>query len=458
MIILGGGNWTMPLPRLFAQAIAIGVLMAAIAGARDRPARPLATVDWLVVAMLGLFFVHVAPMPPQLWSALPGRGLAVLSDRAVFGTLPWRSLSLDPQASLRSLLMLLPALATYLTVRLGDGARRMAMLGGALLAGLAGVSLAVAQAMLPQAEFLRVLPRGDYAWPVGFFANHNHQAIFLLCLLPLVAARLACPSGYTPSPAERSPAGHSSVGHSTTMLAIAGALLAALTLATASRSGAALLPLALAGTALGWRGHMHGAVLPAGRSARMALLLGLSVTMLLGVSLVWGLGGDGALAAFQRRALPVDGRFEFWPITIDAAMRFWPIGAGIGTFIEAYELYEPLSALGPLYLNHAHNDFLEILLEAGVPGLVLALVGCWELLRAGARAWRGQPGDPQATIRRMATLVLALPILHSLVDYPLRTVAISCLFALAAALVAPERDDQPDTPSDCPVERKRKLH
>jgi O-antigen ligase len=140
-----------------------------------------------------------------------------------------------------------------------------------------------------------------------------------------------------------------------------------------------------------------------------------------------------------------DNRLDFWPHVTGAGAHFWPVGSGIGTFLAAYEMYEPLEALRQLYVNHAHNDFLEIFLEAGAPGLVLALAGTWELGVMGWRAWRAPPHQAMAaTPARLASVVVALPIAHSLVDYPLRTVSISVLFALAAAILA-SQDGAPGT-------------
>jgi hypothetical protein len=43
---------------------------------------------------------------------------------------------------------------------------------------------------------------------------------------------------------------------------------------------------------------------------------------------------------------------------------------------------------------------------------------------------------PNPARARFAAIAIALPVAHSLTDYPLRTVAISSLFAVAAAILA----------------------
>src|SRR3546814_14561816 len=43
----------------------------------------------------------------------------------------------------------------------------------------------------------------------------------------------------------------------------------------------------------------------------------------------------------------------------------------------------------PTYFNHAHNDFLEIVLDGGLPALLLMLVAIGWYGMASMRAWRG---------------------------------------------------------------------
>lgn len=405
ILVLGGGNWTMPLPRFLAQLIGTGLLICALARGPMRGKWQPGTPDWIVVAMLALFALHLLPLPPALWTALPGRGAALEVDRALLGAPGWRPLTLDREATLRAALMLVPALAVYVAGRLGDGARHRALLRGVLVALAAATALALAQAAAPDAAWLHPYPRGDYAWPVGFFTNRNHHAASACMALPLAALWLR---------------GH---GKRRRVLAGLSLLAAALVLATTSRAGAALLLIALSGTWLADRPAQP-------RAFGMALGLGLAAALASGMAVV-ALGGDGLLGVLRRDSPLADARLDYWPLVADAAAAFWPVGSGLGTFLTGYEMMEPLDSLGPLYLNHAHNDYLEIALEAGVPGLVLPLIATWELLVLALPAWR----SGGAVQHRLAGIALMLPLLHALVDYPLRTVTLSCLFALAVALL-----------------------
>lgn len=428
MLILGGSNWTMPLSRFLAELTGAGLLLAAIGARRTGTGGRMTVPDWLWVALLGLFAFHLLPLPPAVWTQLPGRELAATADRSVFGTIGWRPLTLDPEATWRSVLMLLPAFAAYLAVRLGDGKRLAALLRGVVIAAVIAIAVAFLQLALPNEAALHFYPRGDYEEPVGFFTNRNHQATFLLCALPLTACWLL-PGRDEPQGLWRS---------ASLMLAVSAALGALAVLATGSRAGAVLLPLALAATGIGWMQARGRPAASGNRALRLtAMAAGIIAALAIAVVLVALLGGDGIGQVLRRTPVFADNRLDFWPRVATAAAHFWPLGSGIGTFLDAYEMLEPLEALRPLYVNHAHNDFLEIVLEAGVPGLVLALAGTWELTVMGWRAWRAPPGStPDAAPARFASIAIALPVIHSLVDYPLRTVAISSLFSMAAAILA----------------------
>jgi hypothetical protein len=67
--------------------------------------------------------------------------------------------------------------------------------------------------------------------------------------------------------------------------------------------------------------------------------------------------------------------------------------------------------------------------------LLLALFLLWWMRRT-VLIWRAEEPDPFA---RAATIASAAIMAHSLVDYPLRTAAISVLFAVCCALMAEAR-------------------
>ena len=93
----------------------------------------------------------------------------------------------------------------------------------------------------------------------------------------------------------------------------------------------------------------------------------------------------------------------------------------------------------PLFVNSAHNDYLEWLLDGGaLAGLAIVLVAALIVLRLVRTA--RMDGWPRDRYLRIGALIgIGLIALHSLVDYNLRIPANAILFAfLMGLLFAPE--------------------
>ena len=103
--------------------------------------------------------------------------------------------------------------------------------------------------------------------------------------------------------------------------------------------------------------------------------------------------------------------------------------------MEVFQIAEENDQLRPRYINHAHNDFLEVALTSGIAGVLLmsmaliAFVICaWRISRA-----KGMGRDVKR-YRWLGLGLVALCAAASAVDYPLRTPALACLFVFAVFL------------------------
>jgi O-antigen ligase len=104
--------------------------------------------------------------------------------------------------------------------------------------------------------------------------------------------------------------------------------------------------------------------------------------------------------------------------------------------VQIYRRYEDPNVVEREWLNHVHSDYIELVLEVGVLGIAVLIVFLlWWLSRA-VRIWRAEKPDYFA---RAATVASGAILAHSVVDYPLRTAAISALFAVCCALMAEPR-------------------
>ena len=431
--VFGGASQTNALSLMAVELASLPLLFVSIylilAGAAPAgSAFPLA----LLAAIVLLPTLQIIPLPFQLWRQLPGRevveqalGAAGLGRAA----LPF---SLAPQQTWRSLLALAPPTAMLLgALMLTDGQRRLM---AALWLGLAVVSLCLGglQMLSGPDSSLYFYQVTNADSPVGFFANRNHQASFLLCLLPIAAMFAARFEGRFDSP-------RAFIALAATLyvfIAIVGVA------ATRSRAGIVLVIVALAGAAaIVLRGEAVR------RHWRSAAGLGAGVVLAIGAVLAFALGP--ITDRFEAGGEP---RFEGWPIVLGAAQNLLPLGSGVGSFSAVYGGVEPLNQVSPIFFNHAHNDYLELWLETGFAGAALfALFIGWLAWRAFL-IWRRRITAGGSGMAAACTLLVGLLLAHSTVDYPLRTETIAVLFAFACGAIAAWRPD-----ADAPTRGRRRA-
>jgi putative inorganic carbon (hco3(-)) transporter len=97
----------------------------------------------------------------------------------------------------------------------------------------------------------------------------------------------------------------------------------------------------------------------------------------------------------------LEGRLELWQRAIYIVQDFSLTGIGLHTFSVVLDLFYPLFVIGPdSQMPHAHNFFLQIAVDMGMPGFVafwmlLGAWGCivWELFRSTV------PKAPMAVFR-----------------------------------------------------------
>jgi O-antigen ligase len=422
LIILGGGNGSIAWLTLVVELASVGIIAVAFAGKRTHLPSCCKVEDWLVIALPALALLQTIPLPPLLWTHLHGRDLARDIDVAVFGAALWRPVSLNPPATLRSALAMLPMLAAYAAVRTAGQKRFDAIIDGICIAGVLGAIIAFMQLLFPGASELHFYPLGDYEAPIGFFTNHNHQGTFLLCVFALGALHKGAPAGFRKQYRQQA------------IVVVALVAVIASVLATGSRTASALMPLAIALAlscyfARPWpTGHF---------ASRKVLIIAGSIALLAIVFLAIVLGGEALLRSLHRGPVRLDQRWDFWPDVLQIVPKYLPFGSGIGTFAQIFAVNEPLGSVSPHYLNHAHNELMEIAMEAGLPGLwICAMFVIRFAQQAWSLWWRSGHGERATHYGRVATIPILLILLHSLDDYPAHTFALSALLGVSWAIMA----------------------
>lgn len=441
---LGGSARGDELTVLLLRPASVAILLGALYLLKAEHVRAALFPTCWLLAVFVLALLHLVPLPPGLWELLPGRALVSQIDANLGMQSHWRPLSLSPELTRNALWsMTTPLACFFLAIQLSrQGLFRIFCLivGMAVLSGLVA-TIQISQGPESFLYFYRITSRGI---GVGFFANRNHQAVLLACMLPvsfgllLIALRGRKLISYRSGP----------------MLAMVGvgviaAFLTILIVVTGSRSGLALNLLALVFVILFARRNLavlRSVVAPRGKrrpatgkgaQLQKALILVLPAIVLGALLLAILAGQDTAVQRLSGTGIETEARGSIFETLYAMTIQYFPFGSGIGSFDPVFRVHEPQNLLAPNYWNHAHNDWAEIVLTAGLPAIVLVAAGFWFILKNARLDSVGKDGDSEAGIFRfMALSVGAIMMVSSVVEYPLRTPVLSGIFCICIAVIA----------------------
>jgi len=151
-----------------------------------------------------------------------------------------------------------------------------------------------------------------------------------------------------------------------------------------------------------------------------------SVAVLVGGAAVLFVSGAATFARVASTSLDLEVRPEIFALTLKALADRPLLGTGLGTFQTVFQAYRTPDL--PFLVNAAHNDYLENMLELGIPAALL-LFG--SLLALFIMCVRG-------AIRRRRDAILpcigvgatALVAAHSLVDFSLQIPAVTVTYMM----------------------------
>ena len=430
-LVLGGGTHAGFLSDTLLQLIAVGLLIASLWRLSDLASdqRPWGAMAFCL-AIVFVPLVQLIPLPAAIWTALPNSEPVSEVFTLLGRELPWRPISVSPHATWLSALSLVVPLAIFLGTLLLDFRQRRLLSLIVIGVGVVSVFMGLTQVAAGPNSWLRFFAYTNTTEAVGFFANRNHFAALLYAVMMFAAAWAIDAALSGGSGREQSRFATASLVPLIAGFTVLVVLVAAQAMAR-SRAGLGLTIFALLGAY---------AIAAADKRSTSGIT---PTKMLVGASaLAVIFAAQFALYRIMERfvADPLqDARIPFARTTIEAAQAYMPFGSGMGTFVPVYAMFEkPQDLIANVYANRSHNDFLELWLETGVLGpaligvfAILFLLRCLQIWGRGPFGMR----DIDQSLARAATIVVALLIAHSVVDYPLRTAAMMAIMAFACGLI-----------------------
>jgi O-antigen ligase len=330
-----------------------------------RPALPWVGLSILLVATVGF---QLIPLPAALVEGLPGRS-QFLADLRALGIAPaTRVASVAPVETQNALFGCLPWIAAALgTAALPRHARRLAL---QVVICVACLSVLMAAFQYTASRTITTMGAGSSGrlFDLGQFSNVNHWGVFLAMTLPLVLCGWQSGAGGN---------GQQSI----VLAAIASIFMIVGVLVSGSAMAMILMVLVIGLCVI----VMYSAALPrilvVGLIAALAILLVVCGVVALTLDLELFDGANGAA------------RLLIWKSTAALIPEFWPLGSGGDTLTRVYNSAETLQTLDQSFTNRAHNEYLGIVLEHGLPGILLMV------LVAGMLGWAiiqpDRPGRPR---------------------------------------------------------------
>lgn len=417
-LVLGGASAAGAIANAILQLLAIVIILLLLWTRRvvvPAEARPLA---WIVGLFLLLGLISLVPLPAGVWQSLPYRneiaeGLRMLGIGDV--SMP---ASLAPRATIASLLWLLPPAAMFLlSVSIGWDERRR-LCGTVVILAVLSILLGVFQLVGGSGSALRFYEITNEGSPVGLFANINHQATLILCAVPCIAV-------IATQFATRSDRSKRSGGM--IIASVFGVFLLGGIAISGSMAGYGLAIPAAFASLLIYRRAVAGPIGARWKAGFAALLV-----VVIALALVGPLSRQSLSGKFADRPAS---RGEIAMTTLRPIADSFPVGTGLGSFAQVYRRYEDPRGASGQFVNHAHNDYLEVALELGLPGMLLVAAFLLWWARRSIYAWRMDFRG--SNMARAGSAIVGLVLLHSLVDYPVRTSAMASVFAVACAFLVP---------------------
>lgn len=392
----------------------------------------------LLFSPIWLGLMYLLPIPVDIWDSMAGRELYLHVLQTMKVSAPGSfSLSLTPDATWTSVLAGMPIVAMFAVAQVLPTKAIKSLLAVLLTATTLQVLLSVLQLAfgLNSIFYFDLTGTGSI---VGSFANRNHLADLLIMSLPVCIYVF-----FDQSKKKRT--GNSTLftePHKQVILAFLlflGFAFMVILLTTLSRGG-----LISGFIALGISFCIYLLALGSKVSRQQRFVyLGLAIVFISMAMIASGLEGIQSRLG-ESFITDAEVRNTIAHSALSAALQFWPWGSGLGSFEAVFPRFQPAISIG--YIEYAHNDYAQLLMELGAAGVVLMVIFAILLIHQVLkfiRIYRAEQRLPKNVVMQCFCGVGLLAfLLHSWVEFNMHipALAITAAFLSGVFLRNPDSD------------------
>jgi len=381
----------------------------------------------LIGLLLAYPLLQLIPIPFEFWQALPGREL--YADAMRMAGLPLHQIALPisiaPENTWQSFLALIPPVAAFVYMMSCSDDKMQNVVGFLIVIALLQATLGLMQYANGPDSLLRLGWYHAGISAAGTYANRDHLAGLLEMILPLSLALFVSTIPYQSKVVNskrnfiaRILDGSLSRISRFTIFAISSILILLGLIFTQSRSGIALGMLSIFISAIVFSYKLKN-------SRQTSLLFSIFIV---GIMFAIEIGLVPILNRFAYEDPLKDLRWIFFGDTIHALVTFFPFGSGFGTFSQVYERFQSAEIIG-VFVNHAHNDYLEWVMEGGIAVVIFIASLMLLYLMQMKKLFQCKPWYKKEYIQIGAGIGILMMAFHSLVDFNLHIPANQIFFA-----------------------------
>ena len=401
------------------------------------PARNVFAVSVVLFACLvGLFLLQMLPLPEKVLGLISPSAMAVYRKFGRYAASTLHTISINPYATRRELFNLLAYAAVfYVIVKHYRTKEQLHSLIKTIL-GIAGflVVFAIIQKLTwngrvfwfyPVDEWLR---SGSGIW--GPYINRNHFAGYLEMVIPLGFALLI----YSSPDIKTLPGVPVSVRIARFLASDSLVPVILLFLGILVMSACLFMTLSRGGImAFGVSALFFACITNKRRSLKKKSLLLVLIGTVIFVAVMLA-GWDQLEQRFDELQTERNiSRLKVWEESRGIIKDYPVLGSGFGTFEDTYMRYQkPASPL--LVYTHAHNDYVELMTDAGIAGICLTLSMILIFFVSVYRAWRRRHNKFAICVGAGGLTSLVAIGIHSITDFNLHIPANALLLSVIAGI------------------------